>query len=140
MKTQAISRRSGIKNNSIVKNKKIGLRKEQNRELIININMFLLAHEQMKNQFWNVKSVVYKKSEQIIEIGINTTKGKLGTTLTNLRKISKYLSDHLYDTGLTFRKAKIVFFVDKQDEESERLMSLIGEIEKNLINNQTTSA
>lgn len=114
-----------------VRGKQQSLKKRRNRELVLNVSMFLLNQEQLKNQFWTVKTVSYEVASQKVSIGINTTNGKLGTTLTKLRKTSKELSDFLYDQGLTFRKAKIVFFVDKEDIEIERIYNLLHSIEQN---------
>jgi cell division protein FtsB len=106
------------------KQKKIG------RELILTVSMFLLNQEELRKQFWNVKTVNYDKVAQKVKIGINTTNGKLGTTLTKLRKTSKKLSEYLFDQGLTFRRAEIVFFVDKNDVELERIYSLLEQIDQ----------
>lgn len=102
---------------------------KQERELITTISMFLLGREELKKLFWNVKSVRYNPKTQTLNIGISTIKGKLGTTLEKLRKTCKDLSDFLYDQGLTFRKAKIKFFVDKRDEDLEKMYSLLDQIE-----------
>lgn len=103
---------------------------KKERELLLNVSFFLLGHETMRKCFWNVKSVEYNKSEQALNIGINTTNGKLGTTLQKLRKTSKELSDYLYEQGLTFRKAKINFFVDKEDIEIEKVYNLLEAVEE----------
>lgn len=107
--------------------KKTSFRKND-RELILNISMFLLGKEELRKQFWNVTSVNYDRSEHKVSIGINTTEGKLGTTLSKLRKVSKDLSNHLHEVGQTFKRAKIVFFVDKEQEEIERIYSLIEKV------------
>lgn len=112
-----------------VRKSKLNQKKRKSRELILTVSMFLLNQESLKNQFWTVKSVNYDSTAQKVSVGINTTNGKLGTTLTKLRKTSKYLSDYLYEYGLTFRKAKIVFFVDKEDIEIERIYNLLHSIE-----------
>ena len=104
--------------------------KRRNRELVLNVSMFLLNQESLKNQFWTVKSVNYNGTDQKVNIGINTTNGKLGTTLTKLRKTSKDLSDFLYDQGLTFRKAHVSFYVDKEDVEIERIYNLLHSLEQ----------
>jgi len=106
------------------KQKKIG------RELILTVSMFLLNQEELRKQFWNVKTVNYDKISQKVKVGINTTNGKLGTTLTKLRKTSKKLSEYLHEQGLTFRKAEIVFFVDKNDVELERIYNLLEQIDR----------
>ncbi len=103
--------------------------KKQNRELHLTISFFLLNQEELRKQFWTVKSVSYDKTKQKIKVGINTTNGKLGTTLAKLRKTSKNLSDYLYDQGLTFRKANVSFFVDKSDIEIERIYNLLNSLE-----------
>jgi hypothetical protein len=102
-----------------------------NRELVLNIYMFLLNSETMRKCFWNIKSVDYNKVNQTLDVGINTTKGKLGTTLGKLRKNSKNLSDYLFNQGITFRKAKINFFVDKEDVEMERIYNLLDSVDEN---------
>jgi hypothetical protein len=117
------------------KNKKKTAKKKAigktNRELVLNIYMFLLNSETMRKCFWNIKSVDYNKVNQTLDIGINTTKGKLGTTLGKLRKNSKNLSDYLFSQGITFRKAKINFFVDKEDVEMERIYTLLDSVDEN---------
>jgi nucleoid-associated protein YejK len=115
-----------------LKIRKTGSRK-RNRELLLTVSVFLLNQEVLRRQFWTVKSVHYDQVNQQIKIGINTTNGKLGTTLAKLRKTSKDLSDYLYDQGVTFRKAKITFFVDKQDVELERIYSLLHSVEKSKV-------
>lgn len=102
--------------------------KKKERELVLTVSLFLLSKEELRKQFWNVKSVHYDKQVQKISVGINTTNSKLGTTLTKLRKVSKDLSNHLYEQGLTFRQAKISFFVDKEEEEIERIYQLLEKV------------
>lgn len=107
--------------------KKKNQRKE-NRELVVNISMFLLGNEKMKNLFWNIKTVEYAKFENKIKIGINTTK-KLGTTLEKLRSVAKDLSNYLYEQGLTFqRQTQVVFFVDKEDEFVARIYNILDKV------------
>jgi hypothetical protein len=105
------------------------LNRKSDRELLLTVSVFLLNEEVLRKQFWNVKSVFYNKTEQTVKIGINTTNGKLGTTLSKLRKTSRDLSDYLYDQGVTFRKTTIVFYVDKEDVEVERIYNLISNFE-----------
>lgn len=112
-----------------LKSKKTNHRK-QNRELVLTVSMFLLNQETLRKQFWTVKSVDYVKTEQVLRVGINTANGKLGTTLSKLRKTSKDLSEYMYEQGLTFRKAKVEFFVDKQDIELERIYNLLQNVDK----------
>jgi len=107
--------------------KKKNQRKE-NRELVVNISMFLLGNEKMRNLFWNIKTVDYVKFENKIKIGINTTK-KLGTTLEKLRSVAKDLSNYLFDQGLTFqRQTKVVFYVDKEDEFVARIYNILDKV------------
>jgi hypothetical protein len=128
------------------KNKKKTAKKRSvsktNRELVLNIYMFLLNSETMRKCFWNIKSVDYNKVNQTLDIGINTTKGKLGTTLGKLRKNSKSLSDYLFTQGITFRKAKINFFVDKEDIEMERIYNLLDSVDekKNIKSNNSSNS
>jgi hypothetical protein len=103
---------------------------KKDRELVLTISLYLLNQEMLRKLFWNVKSADYDKIKQQVKIGINTTKGKLGTTLGKLRKVSKLLSDHLYDQGVTFRKAKIIFFVDREDEQMERIYQLLDHVDE----------
>jgi hypothetical protein len=104
-------------------------KRKSDRELLLTVSMFLLNQEELRKQFWNIKSVYYDKTQQSVKIGINTTNGKLGTTLAKLRKTSRNLSDYLYDQGVTFRKTTIVFYVDKEDVEVERIYNLINNFE-----------
>lgn len=105
-------------------------KRRENREIVLNISMFLMGNEKLKNLFWNVKTVDYIKSENTIKIGINTTK-KLGTTLEKLRSVAKDLSNYLFDQGQTFRRqTRIVFYVDKEDEIVARIYNLIDQVEK----------
>ena len=105
-------------------------KRRENREIVLNISMFLMGNEKLKNLFWNVKTVDYLKSENTIKIGINTTK-KLGTTLEKLRSVAKDLSNYLFDQGQTFRRqTRIVFYVDKEDEIVARIYNLIDQVEK----------
>jgi hypothetical protein len=112
----------------LTKKTKSGNRKND-RELLLTVSVFLLNQEELRKQFWTVKSINYNKTDQIVKIGINTTNGKLGTTLAKLRKTSRNLSDYLYDQGITFRKTKIVFYVDKEDFEIERIYNMLANFE-----------
>ncbi|MEM1312269.1 MAG: hypothetical protein AAGF07_02280 [Patescibacteria group bacterium] len=102
--------------------------KKKEREFILTTSLFLLSKEELRKQFWNVKSVKYDKQIQKVSVGINTTNGKHGTTLAKLRKVAKDLSNHLYDQGLTFRQAKIGFFIDKEEEQIERIYQLLDKV------------
>lgn len=102
--------------------------RRENRELVVNISMFLLGNEKMKNLFWNIKTVEYAKFENKIKIGINTTK-KLGTTLEKLRSVAKDLSNYLFEQGLTFqRQTQVVFYVDKEDEFVARIYNILDKV------------
>lgn len=101
---------------------------KHNRRLILTVSVFLLAQEDLKSQFWQVKSVEYDKTFQIVRVGVDTTSGKLGTTINKLRKFSKDLSTYLYENGLTFRKAKVAFFVDKEEEDLRRIYSILESV------------
>jgi len=98
---------------------------KHNRRLILTVSVFLLAQEELKNQFWQVKSVEYDKTFQIVRVGVDTTTGKLGTTINKLRKFSKDLSGYLFENGLTFRHAKVAFFVDKEEADLQRIYSIL---------------
>jgi hypothetical protein len=105
------------------------INRKNDRELLLTVSVFLLNQEELRKQFWTVKSISYDKVVQVVKVGINTTNGKLGTTLAKLRKTSRNLSDYLYDQGITFRKTKIIFYVDKEDIEIERIYNLLAHIE-----------
>jgi hypothetical protein len=105
---------------------------KKDRELMITINVFLLGREEVKNLFWNIYTVDYNPKESIVKIGINTINGKLGTTLEKLRKTSKDLSQYLRDSGLTYKKSNIIFFVDKSAAETRKLEELIESVEAKL--------
>jgi ribosome-binding factor A len=111
----------------VTKQKKKNKRKEY-RELAVNVSMFLLRNEKMKNLFWNVKTVEYIKREHRIKIGINTTR-KLGTTLKKLRSLSKDLSNYLYEQGLTIKRTtRINFYVDREDEAVARIYNILENV------------
>jgi hypothetical protein len=111
-----------------IKKSKI-INRKNDRELLLTVSVFLLNQDELRKQFWTVKSIGYDKVIQVVKVGINTTNGKLGTTLSKLRKTSRNLSDYLYDQGITFRKTKIIFYVDKEDIEIERIYNLISNLE-----------
>lgn len=103
--------------------------KKEYRDMLLTISMFLLGREELRRLFWTVKNVKYDKFDQKVSVGITTVTGKLGTTLARLRKTSKDLSDYLYEQGLTFRKAQIQFYVDKEDEKLQRVYNLLEQVE-----------
>jgi len=98
------------------------------RSLVLSISMFLLNSEEMRNLLWTVQSANYNGSDGVVKIGINTTTGKLGTTLSQLRKTCKNLSNYLYEQNLTSRAARIVFFVDKKEEKINQIHDLIDSL------------
>jgi len=114
--------------------KKIGVQKP-NRDLITGISMCLLSKEELRKQFWNIKSANYNHQKQEVSIGISTIEGKLGTTLEKLRKVSKSLSEDLYEKGITFKRAQIVFFVDNQEKEIDKIYKILDACEATLPNN-----
>lgn len=101
--------------------KKIKKSNLSQRSFILSVSMFLLGREEMRNLVWTVQSVKYDKIDQIVNVGINTTTGKLGTTLSQLRKTCKDLAGYLYEHGLTFKMARINFFVDKKEEKLQAM-------------------
>jgi hypothetical protein len=101
--------------------KKIKKSNLSQRSFILSVSMFLLGREEMRNLVWTVESVKYDKINQIVNIGINTTSGKLGTTLTQLRKTCKELAAYLKEYSLTFKTAQIKFFVDKNEEKLQNM-------------------
>lgn len=111
---------------------------KKDREFVSVVSMFLLGREELRKQFWNIKSVNYNHQTQTVNIGISTINGKLGTTLEKLRKTSRHLSDYLYESGLTFKLAKIKFFVDKDEEELLKVQSVIEQIESKQTAQQQT--
>ncbi len=111
--------------------KNTGAQKQKNRQLIVSISLFLLGREELRNLFWNIRSAKYSGKTQRVEIGISTIDGKLGTTLEKLRKTCKPLSQYLYESGITFRKAHIHFFVYKQDDTEQRVNTILDSISQN---------
>jgi hypothetical protein len=111
------------------KYRKINKREQVSRKFILTVSMFLLAQEELRSLFWDVKSVDYNHIAQTIKIGIESTTGKYGTTLVKLRKYSKSLSDYLFEQGLTFRKGKVTFFVDREEMEIKRIYNIIDKVE-----------
>ena len=59
--------------------------KRANREVIVNINMFLLNQESLKGLFWNVAKIEFNPNLQTLKIGITTNDTKLGTILEKLK-------------------------------------------------------
>lgn len=99
------------------------------RSLILSISMFLLNSEEIRNLLWTVQSANYNGTENTIRVGIDTTTGKLGTTLTQLRKTCKDLSNYLFEQNLTSRPARIAFFVDKIDQKINKIHTLIDKLD-----------
>lgn len=119
--------------NSNICMKKIKKSATSQRSLILSISMFLLNSEEMRNLLWTVKSANYNGSEGTVRIGIDTTTGKLGTTLTRLRKTCKDLSNYLFEQNLTSRPARIVFFVDKKEEKINKIHTLIDKLDAEIM-------
>lgn len=104
------------------------------RSLVLSISMFLLNSEEMRNLLWTVKSANYNGSDAVVRIGIDTTTGKLGTTLTRLRKTCKDLSIYLFEQNLTSRPSRITFFVDKKEEKINKIHDLIDKLDAETVN------
>lgn len=111
---------------------KLSFEDRVNRQVLVNVGMFLLNQEGLKTQYWEIKSVKYSQISQKINIGITTTEGKFGTTLTALRKEAKGLAEYLYNQGVTFRVARIKFFVDREDEQIQRIYDVLDKIKVNI--------
>ena len=101
---------------------------KKTRELTLTVSVFLLGREEVKGLFWNILNTHYDHQNNVINIGISTIEGKLGTTLQKLRKTAKYLSQYLFDYGLTFRKARVHFYVHTEDNELARIEHLLDTI------------
>ncbi len=100
-------------------------RRKETRGFLANISMFLLNREELKGLLWSVKTIEYKRPDNLLRIGINSTE-KLGTTLSKMRSMKKDLSDYLYYQGLTANKrVRIEFFVDREDEIIAKIYELI---------------
>jgi hypothetical protein len=98
------------------------------RQLKLNITMFLLTQEGLKNQYWSIRSVNYNHINQKLKIGITTTNGKYGTTLTALRKVAKPLADYLYEQGLTLRRVRVNYFIDTNDEYIQKIYDTLDRV------------
>lgn len=109
---------------------KLSLEDRQNRQILVNVGMYLLNQEGLKNQYWEIKSIKYNSMSQKLNIGINTTDGKFGTTLEALRKQSKGLAEYLYEQGVTFRVSKIKFFIDREDEKIQRIYDVLDRVKE----------
>lgn len=101
--------------------------KRANKELIVNINMFLLREESLRGLFWNVAKIDFNPSSKVLKIGITTTT-KLGTTLEKLRKNSKALAQYLYESGSIHCRPRIYFSVFKQEESGFNLVEFLETI------------
>jgi hypothetical protein len=103
--------------------------KRADREVIVNINMFLLGEESLKGLFWTVAKIDFEPHAKTLKIGITTTKdGKLGTTLEKLRKKAKPLSDYLCESGALHCRARIYFSLYKQEEDLIRLTEFLDSV------------
>lgn len=98
------------------------------RQLKLNITMFLLTQEGLKNQYWSIRSVNYNHISQKLKIGITTTNGKYGTTLTALRKVAKPLADYLHEQGLTLRRVRVNYFIDTNDEYIQKIYDTLDRV------------
>jgi hypothetical protein len=110
--------------------KKVMHIKRANREVIVNINMFLLGQENLKGLFWNVANIDFNPTTKALKIGITTNDTKLGTTLEKLRKNSKPLSDYLYQSGALHCRARIYFSIYKQEEDIMRVIEMLEPIKE----------
>jgi hypothetical protein len=102
--------------------------KRANREVIVNIGMFLLNQENLKGLFWNVAKIEFNPITKSLKIGITTTNNKLGTTLNKLRKNCKPLSDYLYESGALHCRARIYFSMHKEDEDMARILEILDSV------------
>ena len=102
--------------------------KRANREVIVNINMFLLNQESLKGLFWNVAKIEFNPNLQTLKIGITTNDTKLGTILEKLRKNAKSLSNYLYESGALHCRSKVHFAIYKQEEDLEAVVQMLEAI------------
>lgn len=109
--------------------RKLSPHQKLNRKLTLTISMFLLSCDELKKLFWEVKSVDYNHESQKIRIGVDSTNGKHGTALSVLRRQAKPLSKHLHQNGVTFREAKITFFVNKEEQSIQKIYSILEKVE-----------
>ena len=90
--------------------------------------MYLLRQDFLKNIVWEVKDVEYNHLKQEIKFIVNTTTGKSGAKLPKLKRTVPGLSEHLYKSGLTFRKVAIKFSLEKEQEEIQRIYNLMEKV------------
>jgi ribosome-binding factor A len=102
--------------------------KRANKELIVNINMFLLLEESLRGLFWNVAAIDFNPGTRVLKIGITTTDNKLGTTLEKLRKNAKALAQYLFETGSIHCRPRIYFSVYKEAEAGFNLVEFLETI------------
>ncbi len=95
-----------------------------NRDMIVNINMFLLTNIELKDLFWSVKNVEYNPSTKLLNIEIDTMDNKLGTTLEKMRKNAKGLAQHLYSNGVTNNIPRVNFSVQKGESLLDKLTKM----------------
>lgn len=105
------------------------IKNKKNRELVLTVSVFLLGREELRTLFWNIMHADYNGSTNALNVGISTIEGKYGTTLQKLRKTSKHLSEYLYESGLTFRKSHVNFYIDKEEDELARIGNILNLIE-----------
>jgi hypothetical protein len=102
------------------------------RELLVNVNMFLLGDESLKGLFWNVAEIGYNPATKSLKIAITTTDNKLGTTLEKMRKKAKYLAEYLYDAGAIYCRPRIYFSVFSKNEEELRVAEFLETVNANV--------
>ena len=98
------------------------------RQMKLNITMFLLTEEGLKSQYWSIRSVNYNHISQKLKVGITTTNGKYGTTLAALRKVAKPLADYLFEQGLTLRRVRVNYFIDMNDEYIQKIYDTLDRV------------
>jgi hypothetical protein len=95
-----------------------------NRDILVNINMFLLTNAELKGLFWSVKNVDYNSHLKTLKINIDTIDNKLGTTLEKMRKIARFLGEDLYQKGILNITPRVYFSVQKEDTLMEKLAKI----------------
>jgi hypothetical protein len=109
-----------------------------NRDLLVNINMFLLTNSELKGLFWSVKSVDYNSNLKTLKICIDTIDNKLGTTLEKMRKVARFLGEDMYQKDLLTITPRVYFSVQKEDTLMDKLAKI--EFENKLFEQITKNA
>ena len=104
------------------------------RELTLTVSVFLLGREELKNLFWNIMNVQYTTQNNTLSVGVSTVEGKLGTTLTKLRKTARDLAVYMYESGLTFRKSHVHFYIHTENGELAKIEHLLESLDAQLKN------